>query len=128
MAAPLDDTDCAWFDIDGEGAIRAAVLRLAGFGHRRIGYIGGMPDYNYSRLRRQGFLDGMARGRAGPRPRAHGDGVFTVEDGAIAGLTLLDHAEPPTAVVCALDVAALGLYRAALRAGAGGPRPRRHLL
>jgi maltose-binding protein MalE len=37
------------------------------------------------------------------------DGVFTVEDGAIAGLRLLDHAEPPTAVVCALDVAALGL-------------------
>jgi LacI family transcriptional regulator len=36
-----------------------------GFGHQRIGYIGGMPDFNYSRLRRQGFLDGMARGRAG---------------------------------------------------------------
>ena len=33
------------------------------------------------------------------------------------GLRLLDHPQPPTAVVCALDVAALGLYRAAIRAG-----------
>jgi LacI family transcriptional regulator len=112
----LDDTGCAWFDIDGEGAIRAAVLRLAGFGHQRIGYIGGMPDYNYSRLRRQGFLDGMHEAGLVPDPELMVDGVFTVEDGANAGLTLLDHAEPPTAVVCALDVAALGLYRAALRA------------
>ena len=112
----LDAAGCAWFDIDGEGAITAAVLRLAGFGHKRIGYIGGMRDFNYSRLRRQGFLDGMREAGLVPDPDLMADGVFTVEDGSNAGLTLLDHAEPPTAVVCALDVAALGLYRAALRA------------
>jgi LacI family transcriptional regulator len=113
----LDDTGCAWFDIDGEGAIRAAVRRLARFGHRRIGYIGGVPEFNYTRLRRQGFLDGMREAGLSPDPELMVDGVFTVEDGAISGLNLLDNAEPPTAVVCALDVAALGLYRAALHAG-----------
>ncbi len=111
-----DPAECAWFDIDGEGAIRAAVLRLAGFGHRRIGYIGGLAEFNYSLLRRQGFLDGMAEAGLTVDPALMADGVFTVEDGAIAGLRLLDHPEPPTAVVCALDVAALGLYRAAGRA------------
>jgi LacI family transcriptional regulator len=112
-----DSTDCAWFDIDGEGAIRAAVLRLARFGHRRIGYMGGLPEFHYSRLRRQGFLDGMAEAGLGVGVELVADGVFTVEDGAIAGLRLLDDVEPPTAVVCALDIAALGLYRAAARAG-----------
>lgn len=112
-----DATGCAWFDIDGEGAMRAAVQRLAGFGHRRIGYIGGVPSFNYALLRRQGFLDGMAAAGLAPDAGLMAEGVFTVEDGAIAGLKLLDHPEPPSAVVCALDVAALGLYRAAARAG-----------
>jgi LacI family transcriptional regulator len=109
----VDETDCAWFDIDGEGAVRDAVLRLAGFGHRRIGFIGGLPEFNYSRLRLRGFHDGMAEAGLAPDPRLIAEGVFTVEDGAVMGLRLLDHPEPPSAVVCALDVAALGLYRAA---------------
>jgi len=112
-----DAVDCAWFDIDGEGAMRAAVQRLAGFGHRRIGYMGGLPEFHFSRLRRQGFLDGLAEAGLAADPALIVEGVFTVEDGAVAGLKLLDHADPPTAVVCALDVAALGLYRAAIRAG-----------
>ncbi|MCU4654895.1 substrate-binding domain-containing protein [Roseibacterium sp. SDUM158016] len=112
-----DTTGCAWFDISGEDAMHDAVLRLAGFGHRRIGWLGGMPDYTYTHLRRDGFLAGMAAAGLVPDPSLMADGVFTVEDGAVAGLRLLDHPEPPTAVVCALDVAALGLYRAAARAG-----------
>ena len=112
-----DASGCAWFDISGEEAMRDAVLRLAGFGHRRIGWLGGMPDFNYTHLRREGFLSGMAEAGLVPEPGLMADGVFTVEDGAIAGLRLLDHPEPPTAIVCALDVAAIGLYRAAARAG-----------
>jgi LacI family transcriptional regulator len=125
----VDETDCAWFDIDGEGAVRDAVLRLAGFGHRRIGFIGGLPEFNYSRLRLRGFHDGMAEAGLAPDPRLIAEGVFTVEDGAVMGLRLLDHPEPPSAVVCALDVAALGLYRAAALAQRKvGRRPRHHLL
>lgn len=112
-----DDAGCAWFDIRGEAAMREAVLRLAGFGHRRIGWLGGMPDYAYTQLRRDGFLAGLSEAGLMPDPALMEDGVFTIEDGFNAGLRLLYHAEPPTAVVCALDLAALGLYRAAGRAG-----------
>jgi LacI family transcriptional regulator len=114
----VDETDCAWFDIDGEGAIRDAVLRLAGFGHRRIGYIGGLPEFNYSRLRRQGFHDGMAEAGLAPDPRLMVDGVFTVEDGAIMRACVFwTMPSRPRRSCCALDVAALGLYRAAALAG-----------
>ncbi len=112
-----DPEGCAWFDICGEDAMREAVLRLARFGHRRIGWIGGMQDYAYTNLRRGGFLAGLAEAGLDPDPAIMVDGVFTVEDGFNAGLRLLDMPEPPTAVVCALDLAALGLYRAAARAG-----------
>jgi LacI family transcriptional regulator len=114
-----DPAGCAWFDIRGEEAMRDAVLRLAGFGHRRIGFLGGMPEYNYTRLRRDGFLAGMAAAGIAPDADLMAEGVFTLEDGAVAGQRLLDHPEPPTAVVCALDLAALGLYRAAARSGRG---------
>jgi LacI family transcriptional regulator len=112
-----DPRDCAWFDIRGEEAMREAVLRLARFGHRRIGWLGGMPDYTYTHLRRDGFLAGMAEAGLDPDPALMAEGVFTIEDGFNAGLRLLDDPAPPSAVVCALDLAALGLYRAAARAG-----------
>jgi len=112
-----DAQGCAWFDICGEDAMREAVLRLARFGHRRIGWLGGMQDYTYTHLRRDGFLAGMAEAGVASDPTLMEDGVFTIEDGFNAGLRLLAHPEPPTAVVCALDLAALGLYRAAARSG-----------
>lgn len=112
-----DTKGCAWFDICGEDAMRDAVLRLARLGHRRIGWLGGLQDYTYTHLRRGGFLAGMDKAALVPDSALMEDGVFTIEDGFNAGLRLLDHSAPPTAVVCALDVAALGLYRAAKRAG-----------
>jgi LacI family transcriptional regulator len=126
----LDDTDCAWFDIDGEGAIRAAVLRLAGLATGGSAISAACRSSTIRGCAGRGFSTGCTRPGWSPDPELMVDGVFTVEDGAVnAGLTLLDHAEPPTAVVCALDVAALGLYRAAAAGAArGGPRPRHHLL
>jgi LacI family transcriptional regulator len=112
-----DDRGCAWYDIRGEEAMREAVLRLAGFGHGRIGWLGGVADYAYTRLRREGFLAGLAEAGLAPDAALMEDGVFTIEDGYNAGLRLLQGDRPPTAVVCALDLAALGLYRAAERVG-----------
>jgi hypothetical protein len=67
----LDDTGCAWFDIDGEGAIRAAVLRLAGLATSGSAISAGCRTTTIP-----GCVAGVsrrdARGRAGARPRAHG--------------------------------------------------------
>ena len=108
-----DPQGCAWFDISGEDAMRDAVLRLSGLGHRRIGFINGEAVYNYARLRRAGYAEGLAAaGLAFDGDLVRG-GAATATEGAVQGAALLDLALPPTAIVCALDVAALGVYRAA---------------
>jgi LacI family transcriptional regulator len=114
-----DPTECAWFDICGEEAMRGAVRRLAGFGHRRIGFLNGAAVYNYSHLRRQGFEAGMAEAGLTLDPGLIVEGVTTLADGEAAGDRLLALPDPPSAVVCALDLAALGLYRAAQAQGRG---------
>ena len=54
-----DPTDCAWFDIRGEDAIRDSVLRLVALGHRRIAFVNGGLAYTYSALRLKGYISGL---------------------------------------------------------------------
>ncbi|MEY1554464.1 LacI family DNA-binding transcriptional regulator [Yoonia sp. R2331] len=112
-----DDHGCAWLDVDGEGAIGDAVDRLFALGHRRIGYIGGGLPYNYSALRRGGFVDAMARNGMAIDADLLREGAVTRADGAAAAAELLDTKAPPTAIVCAVDMAALGVYNAAADRG-----------
>lgn len=108
-----DTRDCAWFDIDGFAAMKAAGELLAQRGHRRIGYIGGPSEYTYSALREDGLRAGLeAAGLALPEAMIR-RGAVERADGAQAAAALLDQSEPPTALVFALDRAALGAWRAA---------------
>lgn len=105
--------DCAWFDVLGEDAIHAAVLRLASFGHRRIGFINGSFTYNYAHLRHAAYLSAMAEAGLTPDPATMVAEVLSIDQGDAAGRAILAAEKPPTGVVCATDLAALGLYRAA---------------
>ncbi|MEL6609152.1 MAG: substrate-binding domain-containing protein [Pseudomonadota bacterium] len=108
---------CAWFDIEAGSAMRSAAHLLAERGHRRIAYVGGHPDYTYNQVRQQGFLEGMDdMGLPVPDAYMH-DGAITRADGERAAAALLDLAEPPTAIVYAIDNAAMGAYRAAEHRG-----------
>lgn len=112
-----DATGCAWFDILGEDAMQAAVEHLASLGHRRIGYINGGSQYAYAGLREEGFRTGMKQaGLPVVRDLMEKDAV-TAEDGVRAAGRLLDREDPPTAIVCAVDFAALGAYDAAASRG-----------
>jgi LacI family transcriptional regulator len=112
-----DERDCAWFDVLGEDAIAAAVARLAGFGHTRIGFINGSLTYNYAHLRRDGYLSAMEEAGLVPDPDTMAEGVLSIAEGELAGRRILSASNPPSAVVCATDLAALGLYRAAAAMG-----------
>jgi LacI family transcriptional regulator len=109
----LDPTDCAWFDVLGEEAMREAVTRLHDHGHRRIAFVNGGAQYNYSRLRQDGFIRGLADVGLDPDPALIRSNAVRTEDGVAAALDLLRMPEPPTAFVFATDMAALGLYQAA---------------
>ncbi|MEM8822613.1 MAG: LacI family DNA-binding transcriptional regulator [Pseudomonadota bacterium] len=106
-----DPTGCAWFDIDMTLAIHEAVLRLAGNGHRRIAFVGGSPAHTYNRLREEGVRDGLAAVGLADDLIVHGG--LDRESGAALAAALLDRPDPPTAFIYAIDMAALGLWRAA---------------
>lgn len=112
-----DDTDCAWYDIAGETAMQQAVAHLAAQGHRRIGFINGGMQYAYAPLRKAGFEAGMQAAGLTPDSQIMRENAVTREDGANAAHEILQNPEPPTAIVCAVDIAALGVYSTAAELG-----------
>ena len=108
---------CSWFDFLGENAIRAAVVRLAGMGHTRIAFVNSDLQYNYAEFRRLGYLAGLGDARLETDRQLMLDGKMTPDAGAQATLSLMRLPDPPTAIVFALDMAALGAYRAAEQLG-----------
>lgn len=112
-----DPRGCAWFDILGESAMREAVLRLANHGHTRIGFVNGGLEYNFSHLREKGFREGMAHAGLALDQGLMLDNVMTMDAGEAATGALLKHPQPPTAIIFAVDLAALGAYTTSMRYG-----------
>lgn len=112
-----DPESCAWFDVLGEVAMRDAVLHLASLGHKRIGFINGCRKYTYAALRAKGFAEGMEQAGLPIHHDLMFDDAVTLDEGADAAAQMLDRGEQPTAIVCAVDFAALGVYRAAAARG-----------
>ena len=112
-----DLTGCAYYDVLGENAMRAAVARLTALGHRRIGFINGGMQYAYAELRREGFRDGMRRAGLEIREDWMREGCVTLAAGEAAATAMLSREDRPTAIVTAVDMAAIGVYRAAAHHG-----------
>ncbi|MEM6275440.1 MAG: substrate-binding domain-containing protein [Pseudomonadota bacterium] len=112
-----DPDGCAWFDIDGADAMRNAAHILADRGHERIAYVGGSRDYAYNGKRESGLRAGLAERGLSLDPALVRHGANNRESGEAATTALLSLNAPPTAIVFALDRAALGAYRAAAQNG-----------
>lgn len=108
-----DIRDSAWFDVLGEEAMREAVARLADLGHERIAFVNGGMEYNFSHLREDGYRAGMGASGLLIDETLVLDGAMTTETGARATRYLLSLDAPPTAIVFAVDMAALGAFPAA---------------
>ncbi|MEY8099753.1 LacI family DNA-binding transcriptional regulator [Falsihalocynthiibacter sp. S25ZX9] len=106
---------CCWFDVRGEDAMHDAVRHLAALGHQRIAFINGGTQYAYAPLRQKGFCDGMAEAGLAVDPDLMDGDAVTIEDGERVGTKILSQSNAPTAVLCAVDFAALGVYRAAAK-------------
>ena len=107
---------------DNEAGSAAAVRHLHELGHRRIAHITGLLDKRPGAERLRGYRHELQRLGVTPRDEYVGYGDFYVDSGSDAMRKLLALDEPPTAVVVAADMTALGAIRAANEAGLEVPR------
>lgn len=100
---------------DNAGGTGLAVDHLVALDHRRIGLIKGNPGNLDAAERRRGFRAAMRRHDL-PIDQEAGDG-FREECGYQAAIKMLSVPEPPTALVCTSDLAAIGAIKAAQERG-----------
>jgi len=100
---------------------RLATEHLLAAGHRRIAYVGGDNSLISSAERFGGYVEALeAAGISVDPDLIHFPGYESTNgEDAFAALDALD--EPPTAIFSAADVVALGILRAARRAGLSVP-------
>lgn len=104
-------------DEDGARGIRQAVDHLVELGHRRIAYIGEPDKLFKSHQRALGYLDGLAAHHLQHNPMLMFEGNFRQRSGRAGAHYLLNLPEPPTAIVAANDLMALGAISAAQELG-----------
>jgi DNA-binding LacI/PurR family transcriptional regulator len=117
---PHRDDGTPSVDVDNQHGIWSVMDYLVGLGHASIAYIGARP-YGDFPARREAYTEFMRQ--HGLRIRRGYDRHTTnnAQGGAIAFQALLSLSVPPTAVVAATDVLAIGALNAAYRAGISVP-------
>jgi DNA-binding LacI/PurR family transcriptional regulator len=105
--------------LDDRPGIEAAVRHLIELGHRRIANVAGPPHFVHGDARRAAWRKVMRAAGLAADLTLTAD--FTASGGAAATTTLLDLAEPPTAIVYANDVMAIAGMSVAASRGVSVP-------
>ncbi|HLX19113.1 MAG TPA: LacI family DNA-binding transcriptional regulator [Gaiellaceae bacterium] len=111
--AAYDDLGFPRISVDDRSAVAQAYTHLRSLGHDRIGMVLGPADHVPSARKLAAFTD------LGGATDLVERGMFSMEGGQAAGRRLLR--KGATAVICASDVIALGVVRAARREGLDVP-------
>jgi DNA-binding LacI/PurR family transcriptional regulator len=101
--------------MDDAPPVVAAVEHLIDLGHTRIAHVGGPSELVHSRSRRAAWARALTAAGLPESPWIEAD--FSAEGGAVATRRLLDHPEPPSAIVYANDLMALAGMSEALSRG-----------
>jgi DNA-binding LacI/PurR family transcriptional regulator len=96
---------------------RTATAHLLGLGHRRIGLITGPAGLAVTTARVYGYEDAFLDFALEPDPELVVPGGFNVADGEEGAAQLLRLAQPPTAIIAANDLVAIGAIMALKRGG-----------
>lgn len=109
--------DYPYLDVDNARAFHQATKFLLQLGHKRVALINGPEELTFAIMRRQGLEQALSeQGLTLPKEYAY-QGRMTDRVGQEAMTQMLALPEPPTAVVCASTVLALGVIRALNKAG-----------
>jgi Transcriptional regulators len=109
--------DYPFLDVDNEAAFRDATNLLLELGHRRLALLNGPAGLDFTIRRRKGAEAAMAAKGLALDPAQVHHTAMTDEFGFRGMRQLLEQETPPTAVLCASTVLALGAIRAVNQAG-----------
>ena len=115
------DRPYAHLDMDHEHGFFELVGRLVRLGHHRLALLNGPEDLMLAHLRRAGFLRGVEQAGMSRDDVEIVSGEMTEQGGHEVAGRLLQQAVPPTALVCANDMMAVGALRAARQLGFAVP-------
>lgn len=102
----------AWLDVNNKRAFERAVGHLVGLGHSAIALVNGLEAMNFAQRRRSGFEAGLEAAGLLPKANHMTSGDLTEPYGYRATRDLMATDRPPTAIVYASVLPALGGVRA----------------
>lgn len=105
-----------WVDVDGRAGVRGAVAHLVEAGYEQIAFLGWPAGSPVGDDRRQGWLDGLGAAGLGDTVLVE-EAVQDLDEATSAAARLIDRLGEGGAVVCASDLLALGVMRAARNRG-----------
>jgi LacI family transcriptional regulator len=111
------DLDFPYVDVDGTKGLDEATQYLIDLGHQRIAYISAPLDLMFANYRLAGYQRALERNGLPVQEEWIAIGRLNQEDGYRQGLKLLALEPPPTAIIAANDLMALGAISAAQERG-----------
>jgi LacI family transcriptional regulator len=111
------DDKAPHIEVDGRAGIRELVGHLVEQGHRHIAFIAAPKDLTLAPDRLDGYKDGLSDAGIAFDSELVIEGSLTRSAGYEAAKELLKRVPPPTAIVGANDLSALGAMRAAQERG-----------
>lgn len=106
-----------FIDIDSKKGIRLLTEHLLKLGHRKIGFITSPESLVFSQYRNQGYREALKKYGIKYNASLVKIGDLTQESGRKLGMELLKQEDRPSAIVCANDLTAIGVYAAAHQLG-----------
>lgn len=102
----------SWLDVNNRSAFERATQFLIDLGHQRIGLINGFESLDFAHRRRAGYEDALKNNKLPIDNSLIFSGEMTEELGYRSALSMLAHPEPPTALLAASLISAMGARRA----------------
>jgi LacI family transcriptional regulator len=107
----------SWVDTNNRGAFHRATRFLQDLGHQRIALLNGLEHMDFAQRRRQGYIEALAEKGLEADPSLMASSEMTEVYGHHATRDMLRRPNPPTAILSASMIAALGVRRAIEEAG-----------
>ena len=117
MDADPHSVNCDTVNVNDDEGMRRAISQVVEIGHRRIAFVSGLSD-SISSMRRLNAYRAMLQEFGLEQPEGYiQQGDFTFESGVACARTLMALPVPPTVIMTANDMMALGIVSGAIDMG-----------